>query len=372
MAASLPPTGSPAGAVSFQGGEVRLARLRFVSGLVGDGVARLFACADAFQRRHGLLGFPYAVVKKYGEDDGGRQAALITYYGFLSIFPLLLVAVAVLSKVLVNDPALREQLVVALVPQELQQTVDNALAAMPSSGVPLAVGLIGLLFAGTGVVFSAYETLNHLAGVPKRSRYGFIPRYARVLLMVVLVLAGGLGVAALMVVSGALPNVSGLQQVAGVVGTALVVFAVLVTAAKVLVARPAPVRASWPAAALGAVTVAAVLAVGTRLLAALVTKSGPVYGSFATVVGSFALLYLVSQALIYAAEVSVVRHGRLWPRALDISRPTPADIRALTRLATEQERLPTERIRVHLVTGGAPSSDTVHDPDAGHTGEQAR
>jgi membrane protein len=43
----------------------------------------------------GVLGFPYAVVKKYGDDAGGRQAALITCYGFLSIFPLLLLGVAV-------------------------------------------------------------------------------------------------------------------------------------------------------------------------------------------------------------------------------------------------------------------------------------
>jgi uncharacterized BrkB/YihY/UPF0761 family membrane protein len=58
--------------------------------------------------QHGVLGFPYAVVKKYGDDAGGRQAALITYYGFLSIFPLLLLGVAVLSRVLADHPDLRQ------------------------------------------------------------------------------------------------------------------------------------------------------------------------------------------------------------------------------------------------------------------------
>ena len=51
--------------------------------------------ADRLQRKHGALGFPYAVVKKYGDDEGGRQAALITYYGFLRRFPLPLLGVAV-------------------------------------------------------------------------------------------------------------------------------------------------------------------------------------------------------------------------------------------------------------------------------------
>ena len=70
------------------------------------------------------------------------------------------------------------------------------------------------------------------------------------------------------------------------------------------------------------------------------TKAGPVYGSFATVAGVFALLYLVGQALVYAAEVAAVRYARLWPRALDLTRPTEADARALTLLAREQERIP--------------------------------
>ena len=58
-----------------------------VEGLSGL-VNRVIAWADRMQRQHAVLGFPYAVVKKYGDDEGGRQAALITYHGFLSIFPL--------------------------------------------------------------------------------------------------------------------------------------------------------------------------------------------------------------------------------------------------------------------------------------------
>jgi len=63
----------------------------------------------------------------------------------------------------------------------------------------------------------------------------------------------------------------------------------------------------------------------------------------------FALLYLVSQALVYGAEVAAVRYARLWPRALDPSRPTAADARALVLLAREQERIPAARIELHFV-----------------------
>jgi YihY family inner membrane protein len=324
-----------------------------VDGLSGL-VSRIIAWADGLQRRHGVLGFPYAVVKKYGDDEGGRQAALITYYGFLSIFPLLLLGVAVLSRILADHPDLRRRLIAEIVPSALRPTIEHSLATLPTSTVPFVVGLIGLLFAGTGVVFSAYQTLNHVAAVRHRRRASFFSRYIRVFAVLATLMLGALTVGALTVVATALPGQPAVQRAAAVLGSALIVFAVLLVGAKLLLARPASVRALWPGAVVGAVAVTVVLTVGTPLLARLVTKAGPVYGSFATVAGMFALLYLVGQALVYAAEVAAVRHARLWPRALDLNRPTAADARALTLLAREQERIPAARVDFHLAAPGSP------------------
>ena len=317
-------------------------------------VNRVIAWADRLQRRHGVLGFPYAVVKKYGDDAGGREAALITYYGFLSIFPLLLLGVAVLSRVLASHPDLRERLVTAVVPEALRATVDHSLATLPTSTIPFVIGLIGLLFSATGVVFSVYQTLNQVAAVPHRMRAGFLSRYVRVFVMLATLLLGGLATGALTVVATALPGQPGVQRAAAVLGSALVVFAVLLLAARLLLVRPAPFRALWPGALLGAVVVTVVFTIGAPLLARLVTKAGPVYGSFATVAGIFALLYLVGQALVYAAEVAAVRYARLWPRAVDLKHPTAADARALALLAREQERIPAARVAFHLAPDGSP------------------
>lgn len=315
---------------------------------------RVVAWADRLQRKHGVLGFPYAVLKKYGDDAGSRQAALITYYGFLSIFPILLLGVAVLSRVLADHPDLRQRLITAIVPHALQSTVEHSLAALPTSTIPFAIGLIGLLLSGTGVVFSAYQTLNHVGAVRHRLRAGFFSRYVRVLIVLATLLLGALATGALIVVATALPDQPGLERAAAVLGSVLIVFAVLLLGAKLLLARPAPVRALWPGAVLGAAAVTVVLNAGPPLLARLVTKAGPVYGSFATVAGMFALLYLVGQALVYAAEVAAVRYARLWPRALDEDHPTAADVRALTLLAREQERIPAARVEFHLATGSSP------------------
>jgi membrane protein len=116
------------------------------------------------------------------------------------------------------------------------------------------------------------------------------------------------------------------------------------------------------------VAVTVVLNVGAALLARLVSRAGPVYGSFATVAGMFALLYLVSQALVYGAEVAAVRQARLWPRALDVSRPTAADARALALLAREQERIPAARIEFRLASGGSPRPSSGSAPAGDVTG----
>ena len=233
---------------------------------------RVFGWADGVQRRHGVLGFPYAVVKKYGDDDGGREAALITYYGFLSIFPLLLLGVAILSRVLAANPDLQQRLIDEIVPPVLRSTVEQSVSTLPTSTVPFIAGLIGLLFAGTGVVFSAYQTLNNVAAVPRRIRAGFFPRYIRVFVMLTTLLLGALAVGALTVAVTALPGLPGTERALAALGSALVIFAVLLLGARLLLSRPAPLRALWPSAALGAATVTLVLSLGPPLLARLVQQ----------------------------------------------------------------------------------------------------
>ncbi len=77
---------------------------------------------DAFQRRHGWAGFPLAVLYKFVEDQGPYLAALMTYYGFLSLFPLLLMLTSILGFVLQGDP------------QMLERVVDSTLRQFPVIG----------------------------------------------------------------------------------------------------------------------------------------------------------------------------------------------------------------------------------------------
>jgi membrane protein len=324
----------------------------------------LVARIDGLQRRHNALAFPYAVARKYYDDDGGREAALITYYGFLSVFPLLLLGVAFLSRVLVADAELRGELVEAIVPPALQSTVDDALAALPTSRIAFAVGVIGLVFAATGVVYSADRTLNHIAAVPYRMRAGVVVRLLRSVVAVAILLVGVVAVGGLTVAVTALDWLPLAGRWLAGLGTVVVVFAVLMACGRLLLDRPARWAALSPAAVLGAAAVALVRPVGAALLTVLATRAGPVYGAFAVVAAIFALLNLVSRALVWAAEVAAVYHARLWPRGVDPARPTAADVRAVLLLGREQEHTAAIRVDVRLVAGapGTRATDEPADP----------
>src|SRR6476660_5855500 len=123
---------------------------------------------DGFQRRHTWLGFPLGVIYKFLDDQGGYLAALITYYGFLSLFPLLLILNTVLNFVLANDPELQKQVLESALGQF---PVVGAQLANPESisgnGVALAIGIIGTLYGGLGVAQAAQHAMNTIWRVPR-------------------------------------------------------------------------------------------------------------------------------------------------------------------------------------------------------------
>ena len=65
---------------------------------------------DGFQRRHAVLGYPIAVIYKFGDDQGNYLAAMMTYYTFIAIFPLLLIGTSVLGFVLQGNEGLEDEI----------------------------------------------------------------------------------------------------------------------------------------------------------------------------------------------------------------------------------------------------------------------
>src|SRR5581483_6093430 len=70
---------------------------------------RIVTKIDRYQRAHPWLGFPLGTVKKFSEDQAGNLAALISYYTFFSLFPLLLALVTILGFILKGDVGLQRR-----------------------------------------------------------------------------------------------------------------------------------------------------------------------------------------------------------------------------------------------------------------------
>ena len=129
---------------------------------------------DQIQRRHSALGIPVAVLKKFSDDQAGSQAALMAYWGFFSLFPLLLLFVTVLGFVLQNDEGAKH----AVVDSALQQfpIVGSSIQTHSLHGSALAVviGLVGALVSGLGITTAAQNAFNTVYAVPHRERPNFI------------------------------------------------------------------------------------------------------------------------------------------------------------------------------------------------------
>ncbi len=130
--------------------------------------SRVVDAVDAYQRTHRWLGFPLAVIYKFADDQGPYLAALITYYGFLSLFPLLLLLMTILAFVLDGDPHLQAKLIdSALVqfPVIGSQLSDNV-HSLKGSGIGLAVGILGTLYGCLGAAGATQDAFNRAWAVP--------------------------------------------------------------------------------------------------------------------------------------------------------------------------------------------------------------
>ncbi|MGI9093466.1 MAG: YihY/virulence factor BrkB family protein [Mycobacteriales bacterium] len=324
------------------------------------------ARVDGFQRRHPAAGFPLAVLYKYVDDSGGYLAALIAYYGFVSLFPLLLLLSTVLGLVLTGDPGLQQQVLHSALRQF--PVVGGQLGEPKRIGggaAGLIVGVLGSLYGGLGVAQAVQYAMNTAWSVPRNNRPNPFKARGRSLLL--------LGTAGLAVLGTTALSTMGASNV-GSFGTALRVLvlaasvavnaAVFVFAFKIAPARDLSVRDVVPGAVAAAVVWQLLQSFGVLYVGHVVRGASATNGMFAFVLGLLAFLYLTAVVVVLCVEVNAVRVDRLHPRALltpftDDVVLTGGDRRAYTGQATAQRSKGFEDIDVRF---DPPTRG--HEPDA--------
>jgi uncharacterized BrkB/YihY/UPF0761 family membrane protein len=294
---------------------------------------------DRFQRRRAPVAIVIAVLRNFSDQNAGNAAALIAYWAFFSLFPLLLLFTAILGFVLHGHHA-------ALVSVE-----NSALRELPiklyaghGSGVALGVGLIGTLSAGLGVTSACQNAFNVVYAIPHRSQPNFLVsrwRGLKLLAGVGLLQVGSTAAAG--AVSGGFGGT--LLTVAGLAVALAINVCLFFVLFRVLIPKLVPTNELWPGILVASVAWEVLQSVGGIYVSHVVKGAGQTYGTFATVIGLLTWLYLGARIVVYAAEINVVLTRRLWPRSI-MAPPEPADRRARAALAKMEERDNTETVDV--------------------------
>ncbi|ORI18463.1 ribonuclease BN [Rhodococcus sp. 1168] len=271
---------------------------------------------DRVQRRHPVLGFPLAVIYKFVDDQGGYLAALIAYYAFLSLFPLLLLGSTILGIVLAGNPQLQ------------QQILDSALSQIPIIGdevgepdkigggtLGLIIGVLGSLYGGLGVAVAVQNAMNVAWAVPKNLRPNPIRSRVRGLALLSTVGVAVLAITAVNVASsaGVFGSINGSVVLIASILLNIIVFTV---AFRLATARDLSISNVLPGAIVAGVLWQILQTFGGVYIRYVVGRASITNGVFAVVIGLLAFMYIASVLIVFAVEIDVVRVEKLYPRSL--------------------------------------------------------
>lgn len=278
--------------------------------------ARLHAI-DRYQWRSRRLGFAVAVVKRFIENEASQMGALIAYYGFLSLFPLLLVFVTVLGFVLDGNPSAQESIVHSTLSQfpiigtQLQSNIHS----LKGSVLALVIGVGGSLLAGLGVTGATQNAFNKAWEIPRQRRLGFLAWRLRGLGL--LLIFGLLSILSTVIAGYVTAQTAGAVAVLGGVLAALAANLLLFfTVFRMLTAEEVSTGDLIPGVILAAVLWQILQHIGGFYVDHVVRHAKETSGLFAFVLGLITWLYLGGQVTLIAAEMNVVRARHLWPRRL--------------------------------------------------------
>jgi membrane protein len=291
-------------------------------------LTRVLDKADDLQQSRPWLAVPVATWKKFSDNQAGNLAALIAYYAFASLLPLLLVAYSILVIIAQNNPTLADRLSSALkqypvIGTQLGQTASHGLN---KTGIALAIGILLLLYAGRGVGMAMQNAMNTVWGVPMYRRPGFPKNVVRSFGLIALLGPGEVITIALSSIAGGTGHLGSLGAKVAAFAVSLLLNVVLFWVGfRIATSKEIDGKDMRLGAILAAIAWQILQLIG-GLFIGHATNSA--YGVFGVVLGLLAWLYLQAQITLYLVELDVVRVRRLWPRSIAPPPLTQADLRA--------------------------------------------
>ena len=309
-------------------------------------VERTVRAVDRAQQDLRPAAFVFGVVRKFGDDRGGSLCALLTFYGFLSLFPLLLLLVTILGFFGPSNHGFVHRIensAFSQFPIVGTKLSTNIHALHNPSTLGLVVGIAGVVWGSQGALQTAQYAQAEIWNIPNVVRPNFWARLARTACMTVML---GLFLLASTVLAGLVTiGHQGAPAVVGAVMLSLVLNGGLfLVAFRILTPKQIAWREMVPGAILGGAGWTALQYLGGVLVEHSLRNTSKEYGTFALVLGLIGFLFLVAEVSVYAAELNVVRARHLWPRTLVQPPLTQADKEVLASIALEAKRRPEQYV----------------------------
>lgn len=277
---------------------------------------------DAYQRRHTWLGFPLAVFYKAFDDRAPYLAALVTYYAFVSLFPLILLFISIAGFVLQSDPHLRQQVVNAAVGNlpGIGSVLKRQIQGFKGSGPGIVVGVVGLLYGALGATQAAQAAFNQIYSVPRNEQPNPIKSRIRsfgllLLLGTAVLVSSGINIL-VSTGNGVSVQLSDGLLVVGFIVSLAINLGLFTLAFQLLTAKELRIRDVVTGGVIAGTAWQLLQTFGSQYVAHEVHHGGALYGVFGVVLATLAYLYLEALVLMFSAEINVVLQRRLWPRAL--------------------------------------------------------
>ena len=321
---------------------------------MGSLKARIVAALDRLRARYAWLDHVVRALGHYGTVNGNAQAGAVTYFGFLSVFPILALAFFVVGRIARVYPDAQDS---------LEREIDNLLPGVVGEGsgqIPLStiedyaatvglVGLVVLLYAGLGWLSGMRQALEVMFVVPRREHPSFLLGKLRDLATLSIL---GLTLLVSVVISGAVNGFSGLiLDVLGIdedalvpevglslLGHALAILAstaLLLAMFRLLVVSHAPRRALLEGALLGALGFELLKLAANLLLAQ--TKGSPAFQAFGVALIVVVWINYFSRLVMFSAAWAYTSPGSRARRRAEAVRAPGA---ALAPDAEDQRTLP--------------------------------
>lgn len=241
----------------------------------------------------------------WGRHLSGRNASLLSFFTFLSIFPLMLAATTILGFVLEGNEDLQREIVnsaIAEIPVLGAQLKADP-ASLDGSVWALLIGLLGAIWSSTKAFVGLQGALDDVWEIDLDNRANIAVKRGRAVVGLLLIGSAQIGSIAIATVVAA-ADLPGVSQLLLILATVVLNIVVLAAMYRFLTSAEPTWHDVWPGAIVAGIVYSLLQHFGTRIVEQIQNGASDTYGQFAIVLGLVTWLGLIAIATLMAAELN--------------------------------------------------------------------